>query len=125
MSDLFAQPRTFFRKCGVLFLSSLVFSQTLFASEIASPGTPARKLQRGFLNIALSPVEISTEMAKEKKNDTMPPGWLLGLGRGACYAAGRALTGAFEILTFLFSFPGHYDTILDPEFPWEHFDSQK
>ena len=93
-------------------------SRPLFATELANPGTPARKFQRGLINIALSPIEISHELKKEKYRDTWPPSWLLGLGRGTFFGMGRILVGAYEVVSF--PLPG-YDPVLQPEFPYEHF----
>lgn len=109
-----------------LFASLFLFSfVNVHAAEIEPAGTPLRKLQRGFLNIALSPIEISTQLAKEKKNDLFPPSWVFGFLEGGTYMVGRTLTGAYEILTFPISLPGNYAPILHPEFEWEHFDNSK
>lgn len=103
----------------------LVLSAPLQATEIEPDGTPLRKLQRGFLNIALSPIEISNELAKETRNDTLPPSWVAGLGRGAAYAMGRALVGVYEMVTFAIPSPAGYKPILQPEFEWGHFQKTK
>lgn len=95
------------------------------AVEIESEGTPLRKLQRGFLNIALSPIEISNELDKEKRNETVPPSWVAGLGRGAAFTVGRALVGVYEMVTFPMPAPAGYQPILQPEFSWQHLPSDK
>jgi putative exosortase-associated protein (TIGR04073 family) len=94
----------------------------LFAeeAEIQAEGTPQRKLQRGFLNVALSPIEISNELAKEVRNDTFPPSWVAGLGRGAVYTVGRALVGVYEVVTFPLPYPANNKPDLQPEFTWQH-----
>lgn len=94
-------------------------------AEIQGEGTPQRKLQRGFLNVALSPIEISNELSKEIRNDTLPPSWFIGLGRGAAYTVGRALVGVYEMVTFPLPYPAHYKPVLHPEFPWEHAPENK
>jgi putative exosortase-associated protein (TIGR04073 family) len=104
-----------------LFVLFLFIQPLLHAAEIAPVGTSVRKLQRGFLNVVLSPIEISTELAKEKDHDTFPPSWMLGLGRGSVYMVGRILAGSYEMLTFPLSAPGNYGTVVLPEFEWEHF----
>lgn len=87
--------------------------------EIQKEGTCLRKLQRGFLNVALSPFEMSHELSKEVRNDTFPPSWMAGLGRGAFYTVGRALVGVYEMVTFPIPYPAKYKPVLQPEFPWE------
>ena len=111
----------------ILFVMSLLcFSaSTLWATEVEPEGTMLRKLQRGFLNVALSPIEISNELSKEVKNDTLPPSWLTGAGRGAFYTVGRALTGVYEIVTFAIRCPSGYRPILKPEFAWRQLPSEK
>lgn len=89
-------------------------------AEIQGEGTPQRKLQRGFLNVALSPIEISNELSKEVRNDTFPPSWVAGLGRGAVYMVGRALVGVYEMVTFPLPYPANYKPVLQPEFTWQH-----
>ncbi len=99
----------------------LAFSFPLMAAEveIQGEGTPQRKLQRGFLNVVLCPFEISNELSKEVRNDTLPPSWIAGLGRGSFYAVGRALVGVYEMLTFPVPCPANYKPVLSPEFPWQ------
>lgn len=92
----------------------------LRAAEIAPEGTPVRKLQRGFLNIALSPIEISRELDSEKKVDSFVPSWFSGIGRGSFYAVGRALAGVYDMLTFFAPVPAGYEPLVSPEFAWEH-----
>lgn len=109
-----------FAKVLPLLIIVLSAAVSLQAAEIEQEGTPQRKLQRGFLNIALSPLEISNELAKEIKNDTLPPSWVTGLGRGSVYALGRALVGAYELVTFPLPYPADYKPVLQPEFTWQH-----
>ena len=105
----------------VILLLSL-FSLPLYAAEVEPEGTALRKLQRGFLNVVLSPIEISTELAKEKTKDTFPPSWMLGASRGAFFMFGRIVAGAVEMVTFPVSIPSGYAPILQPEFPYQHLD---
>ncbi len=98
---------------------ALVSAQS-FAAEMESPG-PLRKLQRGFLNIALSPMELTNELAVEKyeNDDQMPPSWMTGTVRGIAFTAGRALAGVYDIATFPIPFPKEYGPIVQPELPWD------
>jgi putative exosortase-associated protein (TIGR04073 family) len=109
----------------IAFFVLLAFASPLIAAEVApeaaiqEEGTMMRKAQRGFLNLALCPFEISNELAKEVRNDTLPPSWIAGLGRGSIYAVGRALVGVYEMVTFPIPYPAHYKAVLQPEFPWQ------
>lgn len=102
---------------GLIFLSSISY-----AAEIESSG-PMRKLQRGFVNVALSPMEISNEMAEEKSENfgTFWPSWIPGLARGSVFTVGRALAGVYDIVTFPLPLPKDYAPLIQPEFAWDHF----
>ena len=110
-----------------MFITSLlcIFTTPLLATEVEPEGTMMRKLQRGFVNVALSPLEISNELSKEVKNDTLPPSWVAGVGRGAFYTVGRVLIGVYEMVTFAVPCPSNYRPILQPEFPWQHLPAEK
>jgi len=106
----------------LLLIAAILTSVSIpsYAAELAESG-PIRKLQRGFLNIALSPMEISNELAVEKheNHDQMPPSWMTGLVRGIGFTAGRALAGVYDIVTFPIPFPKEYGPIIQPELPWD------
>ncbi len=111
----------------LLLLALLILvSQNAFAAAIESAG-PLRKLQRGFVNIALSPMEISTELAKEKSEnaDQMLPSWMSGSIRGVAFMGGRALAGLYDMVTFPVPFPKEYAPVVEPEFPWDHLPNNK
>ena len=105
----------------LLLAAFLMVSQTAFAAELEGPGF-LRKLQRGFLNIVFSPMEISTALAQEKAENAeqMPPSWMSGLARGTAFMGGRALAGVYEIVTFPFPLPKNYEPIVSPEFAWDN-----
>lgn len=111
--------KTFRTLLALALLLALSFPLMAAEAEIQEEGTPLRKLQRGFLNVALSPFEISHELSKEVNNDTIPPSWVAGLGRGSIYTVGRALVGVYEMVTFPFPCPADYKPVLSPEFPWQ------
>lgn len=99
-----------------------ILSPRLFAAEIAGPFTPQRKLQRGFLNIALSGIEFADRFADEKKSkQQMVPSWIRASVSGTFFMGIRVLTGAYELLTFPVPLPSQYKPILNPEFTWGHF----
>ena len=126
MNKIYARLSAMRKTAALIFLILICISNfSAFAAEIEPVGTPLRKLQRGFLNIALSPIEISTEWHNARKTDNFFPSWISGFGRGAAFAAGRMLTGLYEILTFPIPVPAHYEPVVYPEFAWEHLDKAK
>ena len=108
------------KKSPFLFLLSFsLLASSLEASELAPEGTFQRKLQRGFLNIAFAPVEISYALAKVKTKDWLIPSAAVGVVEGISRASLRALTGAYDLLTFPFPFPSDYQPVLQPEWALE------
>ena len=107
-----------------LFALILLFPSAAHAVELANPGTPARKLQRGLLNLALCPIEISQGIVERQHEDTVVPGWIVGVLKGSVNAVSRGLVGAYEVVTTPFPLPSHYNPVLQPEFAWQHLKAE-
>lgn len=104
----------------------IVFQGSSHTAEIAAEGTMARKMQRGFLNIALSPIELSNELAKaQKEAGPDVPGWILGLLNGTVRTACRMGVGAYELITLPLPLPRDYAPVMRPEFTWEYLEERK
>ncbi|HLD69595.1 MAG TPA: exosortase system-associated protein, TIGR04073 family [Candidatus Omnitrophota bacterium] len=93
-----------------------------FGVEIEATGTPVRKLQRGFLNVVLSPIEIAEQMSVEERRSLVEPTWAFGFMRGTAYMVGRTLIGIYEMLSFPLPLPANYEPVVEPEFLWQHFE---
>ncbi len=105
--------------CSLL-IAMFLFGAAAHAVEMAPEGTRARKLQRGFLNVALAPMEASTRLVRgTERYEGLEPSWFFGILDGAVFAVHRALVGAFEIATF----PIRTDPVVEPEFAWQYLDS--
>ncbi|MBU3759263.1 MAG: exosortase system-associated protein, TIGR04073 family [Candidatus Omnitrophica bacterium] len=114
-------------KIFLVFLAGVIlfWAPLLSAAELESPGTALRKLQRGFVNTALSPWELAHQLSLNKTDDRAVPTWLTGSFKGIAYTAGRASAGVLEMITFGLPWPAAgYEPLLQPEFPWQHFDSK-
>ena len=114
-------------------LALLLFFSSVFlldisvagAASLAAQGTRERKFQRGLLNTAFAPVEISYALSdKLAKGETLPPGWIgNGILRGTYFALLRAVSGIYDILTTPFPCPMEYKPILrHREFALQHLD---
>jgi putative exosortase-associated protein (TIGR04073 family) len=103
---------------GLSFL--LFFVSSVHAAELAPPGTPQRKFQRGALNVFFSPVEISNELHKVKTKDTFIASWLPAFFKGSVLMVCRAVTGIYEIMTAPIPSPPHYEPVYPPEFSLQH-----
>lgn len=115
--------KKFFPALSILMALSLV-PPFAFAAHVEPAGTPFRKLQRGFVNIALSPLEVVHALDQEKGKEELIPSWFAGLGRGSLFMVGRLLSGAYDMVTFPVSLPSGYAGLVAPEFVWEHLDNQ-
>lgn len=106
----------------VIFMGFVSSSNAETSSGVAPQGTRERKFQRGLLNVAFAPVELSQSMAEAKnvKGDEFPSVLSMGIPRGVWRGSLRALTGIYEILTFPFAAPPDYQPVIRPEFPLEH-----
>ena len=98
------------------------------AAPLAAKGTRERKFQRGLLNVAFAPVEISYALAdKRAKEEEMPPSWIGNGGLRGCYFATlRAFSGLYDIVTAPFPRPVEYKPLLrHREFALQHLDLMK
>ena len=111
---------SFLLKRFFVLIAFLLAAQSVHAAEVAESG-PVRKLQRGFLNIALCPMEFTNILAYEKyeNDDQMLPSWVTGSVKGVAFTAGRALSGLYDIVTFPFPIPKEYGSLVTPELPWD------
>ncbi|MFZ5802257.1 MAG: hypothetical protein ACOY3K_03980 [Candidatus Omnitrophota bacterium] len=107
----------------------LLFSLPLEAVEIAPEQTAGRRVQRAFTNIALSPFELTTELAREKaktgKKGQWEPSWAKGIAVGTLKSAGRAFRGAVELITAPIPTPPNFEWKTEREFAWELLESPK
>jgi len=118
---------TFMKKISLFLLVLLLavsYAPAAFSQEarLEPPFSPLRKLQRGGLNIALSPMEIAHWLSQEKTSPSFIPTWLTNSMKGSAFAVGRALTGVYEVVTFPLPLPAAYEPVVYPEFLWEHFE---
>ncbi len=109
-------------KILLLIMAISCLNSPAFAASLEPGGTPLRKLQRGFLNAAFSPIELLYSIKKENQQESFPPGWALGIGKGSFATVERASVGIFEILTFPFQMPEDYQPLIQPEFAWQKLD---
>ena len=109
-----------------LFLLVLFFlPRPARAAELEAEGTWRRKFQRGVLNTAFAPLEITHALAEENRRDKFPIPWASGLAQGMWFAAIRASVGVYEVVTAPIPSPRRYQPLMLPEFPLEYLDPSK
>ena len=78
-----------------------------------------RKLGRGVVNIATSPIEILKSIGSTYKDKGLLDAVGLGVPKGVVMMAVRAGLGVYEIFTFPVPIPEGYEPALLPEFVWQ------
>ena len=85
-------------------------------------GSPLRKLGRGLANVTTGFLEVPGRIVEETRKRPPVEGWALGFVEGVGGIIPRELVGVYEVVTSPFPAPPDYRPILEPEFPWGHFD---
>ena len=102
----------------------IAMNAAAWAAELA-PSGPVRKLQRGFLNVALSPMEITDKIVESQPHDTALPTWMAGMVKGSVYAVTRCVVGIYEMVTAPLPLPRGYAPVMQPEFAWDYLPADK
>ena len=87
----------------------------------AEAQTAARKAGRGLAAMTTGFLEIPGHMVAESRKSGaggVPLGFVKGLGAVVV----RELVGVYEFVTCPFPWPAGYRPIIEPEFPWDHFE---
>lgn len=79
-------------------------------------GDPLTKLGRGFTNILFAVCEYGTNIQKSADEKGAASGVFEGFFRGTYYAAGRILTGLYDVVTFLIPAPEDYGPLMKPDY---------
>lgn len=107
----------------------LVATAPAWADEPQPPEPPAEepglvaligtKLVRGIANFGFGWVEVPKQIYLVGQHK----GWLAGTVRGPIDGLGmfgaRTIAGMYEIFSFLFPIPPHYQPLMQPEFVWQ------
>lgn len=107
-------------RCLAMTVASMLFLSNLYAAELAPEGTRERKFQRGLLNTAFAPLELSKQLSEVRHQDKWLATWIPAGFWGSVHTVVRAVTGVFEIATFAIPSPPEYRPPLQPEFALEH-----
>ncbi len=94
----------------------------LDAKEISFEKLPLNKLTRGITNTTFFCLEAPAQMyetAKESENEFV--GGSLGLIKGVFVSFLRALTGIFDVVTFII--PPYDSPLMEPEYVFSRFNS--
>lgn len=102
----------------VIFITSIAIIFCI--SSLSYADTPLKKLGRGVANIVSCPMEIINRVHLANEESGPLAGYTWGLLDGIYRTGLRALTGAYEVISFPFPLPKDYKPIItDPEFFFE------
>jgi len=83
----------------------------------AHAGNPVTKLIRGASNVAACPLELFNTRGDKPQEKNDMKALINKLSNRIGRVGKRALVGVYEVVTFLFPIPAHYDPLMDdPEF---------
>jgi len=106
-----------------LVLSSALLNAAPVRAELPETNTRAelsmRKLGRGLANLVTAVFEIPRKTTQIAEESGWMAGSTIGLAQGVWLGCLRAVTGAFEIITFPLEIPKDYGPLLEPEFVFE------
>ena len=87
------------------------------AQEIV--GGMANKTVRGAANVATGWVEIPKQIKYTYTEEGAAKGIFVGPLKGIGMTVVRTIAGVVELGTFFLPFPGFYDPLMDPPYPWQ------
>jgi putative exosortase-associated protein (TIGR04073 family) len=105
---------------GALALSSLLLPGAALAQEY----TAARKAGRGVAGMTMGVLEVPGNIVQETRTNGIFSGVTVGFAMGLGKLVARELVGVYEFVTAPFAVPENYEPVLQPEFPWQYFESE-
>lgn len=115
----------FVRRAGLSGLG-LVLAAALLAAAPAAADSSPRKLGRGLANMTLGVIVVPAKVIETTRAQGPFLGATWGLAKGLGWMVATEAVGVFEFLTCPFETPPDFKPILDPEFPWGHYqDAEK
>lgn len=98
----------------------------VLAAPVASARnyTAAHKFRRGVSNMALGVLAIPGQMTAKSREDGYAVGLSLGFVQGLGWFVTTEVIGVWEFLTCPFEFPPRFRPMIEPEYPWEYFESR-
>jgi putative exosortase-associated protein (TIGR04073 family) len=92
------------------------------AAGSASADSSPRKLGRGLANMTLGVIVVPAKVIETTRAQGPFVGATWGLVKGLGWMVATETIGVFEFLTCPFETPPDFKPILDPEFPWGHYE---
>ena len=107
--------RTSFRTGLIVVIAACSLAGSADAAQLESGGA-MRKLGRGAVNVLSGWVEIPKRITETSSEHGTAAGLTWGLLRGLGYGFIRTAAGFYEVVTFPFPAPPHYQPVIQPEY---------
>lgn len=95
----------------------------LGAGESVAEGSSPRKLGRGLANLTTGVIVLPAKVIETTRAHGPFVGATWGLAKGFGWMLATEAVGLFEFATCPFETPPDFAPILEPEFPWGHYQS--
>ena len=106
-------------------LALCLVAALLFAGPALADSSP-RKLGRGLANMTTGIIVLPAKVIETTRDHGPFVGATWGFVKGLGWVVATETVGVFEFLTCPFETPPDFKPILDPEFPWGHYqDAEK
>ena len=109
--------------CSHVLLAAILASVLLVPSAHAEEQSAARKSLRGLAGVFTGILEIPGNVYQESREANVGLGLTVGFAKGLGMFLSRELVGVYELVTAPFEVPAGFAPILEPEFPWQYFES--
>lgn len=115
-------------RMGVVVVLMTAFTAAASAQELQKPEAIVEKMSfklvRGITNIATAIVELPKQTIITVR-ERGPVGYAVGPIKGIGMTFYRALMGTAETIGFMVPQPGYYDPMVDPEYVWQGWESER
>jgi putative exosortase-associated protein (TIGR04073 family) len=84
--------------------------------------TAMSKLGRGLAGLTTGFLELPGNIVAVSRDQGAVGGMTIGFAKGIGMIPVRELVGVYDFVTAPFPAPGHYEPVLEPEYPWSYFE---
>jgi len=109
------------RRLGVSAAGLAVLVAALLPAGDALAGSAPRKMGRGLANVATGVIVLPAKVIETTRAHGPFVGATWGLAKGVGWVVATEAVGLFEFVTCPFETPPEFAPILEPEFPWGHY----
>ena len=103
-------------------LALFAFPAGAFAHDVQGEHTAVDKLGRGLAEMTTGFLKLPGNVVAVSRQQGVLGGMTIGLAKGIGMIPVREVVGVYDFVTAPIPAPGHYDPVLEPEYPWSYFE---